>query len=306
MQVVLTVLYEMFRFQLTTFQSFIVSQGVLIIPALIYIYKNRINVLEFIRFKRIPIMTVFLICIMTFFLIPVLNFVSTVSMLFSTNFISGAVNDLVTKESFLLSLVTIAVIPAILEESVYRGVFFHEYSKRNTGKAILMSAFFFGLLHMNLNQFSYAVVMGIIFCFIIEATDSIVSTMIVHFLINGSSAVLLKIQPYIANAMKQMAEITGQSADVTGIVEQTMSKEYLISLLPSLAVSAIISGIIAMVIFYVIAVQNHRWEHIKSIFLKTSVEETNHEKERFLTKPVVFIMIFEVAFMIYREVLVRV
>lgn len=40
-------------------------------------------------------------------------------------------------------------------------------------------------MHMNFNQMAYAVVIGLIFGFVVEATGSIIPTMIMHFLING-------------------------------------------------------------------------------------------------------------------------
>ena len=54
-------------------------------------------------------------------------------------------------------------------------------------KAILFSGILFGLFHMNFNQCAYAFLIGVLFAILVEITDSIVSTIIVHFVFNGIS-----------------------------------------------------------------------------------------------------------------------
>lgn len=54
---------------------------------------------------------------------------------------------------------------------------------------------------------AYAVVIGLIFGFVVEATGSIIPTMIMHFLINGFSVVIKHIANIIP-ALKDQAENT--------------------------------------------------------------------------------------------------
>ena len=77
-------------------------------------------------------------------------------------------------------------------------------------KAAFFTALMFGLLHMNINQMSYAIVMGILFFSLNEVTGSILSSMLVHFIINGISVVSS------ATYIKQYGDLPADTANQFG------------------------------------------------------------------------------------------
>ena len=86
---------------------------------------------------------------------------------------------------FFLPLLALAIIPAVFEEMIFRGIALHGYSHLGRKKAILISAFLFALLHMNLQQAAYAFVLGSVFAFFVQRTGSIFASLLPHFCINA-------------------------------------------------------------------------------------------------------------------------
>lgn len=100
----------------------------------------------------------------------------------------------VTSYSFLnllLNLIFTAVLPAICEEVAHRGMLLRAYSPLGTWKAILISAVMFGLLHINIEQFFYATIIGVFLGILTIMCNSIIPAMIVHFMNNALSTYLL-------------------------------------------------------------------------------------------------------------------
>jgi membrane protease YdiL (CAAX protease family) len=84
-----------------------------------------------------------------------------------------------------INLFVLAVIPAICEEVIYRGVILNGFRKFGKINAVLLSALFFALAHGSAVQFIYQFILGIVLGFILIKTGSIVASMIVHFLNNA-------------------------------------------------------------------------------------------------------------------------
>ncbi|MDR2090256.1 MAG: CPBP family intramembrane metalloprotease [Clostridiales bacterium] len=88
----------------------------------------------------------------------------------------------------ILDLFLVAALPAVFEELTFRGILLGAY-KDNPKTGVLLSAFLFALMHMNIQQFLYAFVGGIVMGYVVIKTRSIVSSMIIHFCINAFSTI---------------------------------------------------------------------------------------------------------------------
>ena len=83
---------------------------------------------------------------------PLVALLNMISSLFAGN----AAESLLIRVSdmpLLLRILLIAVWPAIAEEFVFRGLFFRGLRRHGLVKAMVVSAFMFGLVHLNFNQF---------------------------------------------------------------------------------------------------------------------------------------------------------
>lgn len=91
----------------------------------------------------------------------------------------------------LVMFLVVGLLGPIAEELVFRKFLIDRISRFGNGFAILVSALFFGLFHMNLQQFFYAFFLGLIFGFTYVKTRNIKYSIIYHAIINTYSSVIL-------------------------------------------------------------------------------------------------------------------
>ena len=95
---------------------------------------------------------------------------------------SGGGLTYTTIPSFLFGILTVAIMPALFEEFLHRGVLLKSTAKTMGYKwAIIFSSLCFGLMHLNVEQFFYATILGILMGLIASMSDSIWPAVIVHF-----------------------------------------------------------------------------------------------------------------------------
>lgn len=82
------------------------------------------------------------------------------------------------------------ILAPITEELFFRGVLLRTLAKSNQRFAIFASAFFFGLVHGNLQQFILAFLIGIFLAHITIKHGSIIPSVIVHMFINSVSTLI--------------------------------------------------------------------------------------------------------------------
>ena len=88
--------------------------------------------------------------------------------------------------AFLLKeLLLSCVLPGFCEEFLHRGIMLFAGKKtRNPRYCLLISSLLFGLMHLNINQFFYAAILGCLIGYVGFVADSIFPCMIIHFMNN--------------------------------------------------------------------------------------------------------------------------
>lgn len=313
----------------------IFSQVILVLPSVVYMLKYRLPYAETVRFKKLKLGDMAFCILFGILIQPLLTLLNALSMVFSTNGTSTFMLELSNQISVLPALLLMAVVPGVLEETVYRGVFYNEYSKINPWKAALLSGFLFGLMHGNINQFCYAAVMGIIFALLIEATGSILSTMLIHFWINASSVVMIYLYPKLYEFMQAFYRMYKEynNEEMVAMLEASFgdmtlsSAEWMQQLMASsaeltLTVSdvlvlygpqALVMGVLAFFVYRKLARRNGNWEKICGFFKKQPVVQPDEAgmcleaepKQRMITVPLILAIIIGIAFMIFYEIVIR-
>lgn len=92
----------------------------------------------------------------------------------------------------ILYIVTTAVVPAFAEEFAFRGVLMGTLRKYGDCFAIIASSVMFGTMHGNISQIPFAFILGLIFAYVDCKANSIVPSIIIHFL-NNFYAVMIDI-----------------------------------------------------------------------------------------------------------------
>lgn len=89
-----------------------------------------------------------------------------------------------------IALITIALIPAICEEILFRGYLLSAFkSKKSSFSAVLITAFLFAVVHFDLYKFVPILIMGIVFGYLASVTGSLLLPCIFHFINNAMSLV---------------------------------------------------------------------------------------------------------------------
>lgn len=164
----------------------------IMLPAIVYILAGKENLFDSLGFHKIKISTVLWTVLLTFFSLPLLYCANVLSQLFVPNALAQASGEL-TSGSTLASYFIMAIAAPVCEEIAMRGFQFNRFKKiTSLLAAAAISAVMFGILHLNINQMCYAIVLGFVFAYANYASGSIWTSIIMHFIINslGFAAVL--------------------------------------------------------------------------------------------------------------------
>ncbi|WP_099469131.1 CPBP family intramembrane glutamic endopeptidase [Konateibacter massiliensis] len=268
---------------LSSNQSLIISQFLILIPVIIYLIATKTNPVKLIRFKKIDVSTIMMTALFTVLIMPLVSFLNALSMLFAENEVMTLTSEM-TGNPFLVNLFLLAILPAISEEFVFRGVLFHTYRKSSVLYGVVLSGIVFGLMHLNFNQFSYAFVIGIIFALLIEATGSIYTTMIAHFIINGSS-------------VWAMAFTSGQTSQE---LQAQITQEYLMIVVGLYGMIAVVTTVMAIGVYIWIIKHCKREEHMRAVFWIRNGEDKFSIKKA-ISIPLIIGVIVCLAYMGYSE-----
>ena len=187
------------------------------------------------KFKKIKVSTVFLTILLAIVSFPIVAFMNTLSQLFVPNTVLQASGDLMGASgiSVALYLISLIVLAPVFEEIIMRGFFHNKLSKLIPFTvAAIFSGFCFGVLHLNINQFCYAWVLGIIFAYLNRASGSIITSMIHHVTVNAIGGIASVLTSYAAKS---------QGVDAAAMAEAQRADSSI--MVPTLAVLAVLTVI---------------------------------------------------------------
>ncbi|NCB48122.1 MAG: CPBP family intramembrane metalloprotease [Clostridia bacterium] len=93
--------------------------------------------------------------------------------------------------AFLLQVLSISILPAICEEVAHRGLLLRGLSTLGLMQALIISSILFGLMHLNVNQFFFATVLGFMIGLTAVISKNIFPAIIIHFTNNFLSVYLV-------------------------------------------------------------------------------------------------------------------
>ena len=252
---------------LTVNMLLVIPEIILLLPALAYVLVLRPKTVEGVSMGVVSLVTTILTVVLTFLIMPLVMFINSLTSLFAENSVDTVLTHIVNNNPLWLNLLIIALLPAVVEEFIFRGLIFNGYKRRNPFMAILLSAALFGLIHMNINQFSYAFAIGVIFGFMVYATGSLLPSILSHFIINGTSVVI--------------SHLSANSATEPVATEVKIGIADYIYVYVALGVIAIIGLLIAYFVYKCICNKNRGFENVKRILKKPHRTEFVEEEGRF-------------------------
>ncbi|MFP3155869.1 CPBP family intramembrane metalloprotease [Lachnospiraceae bacterium ZAX-1] len=266
-----------------------ISQALIIVPVLIYCKIQGIKLRELIPFRKMKISTTVLVIVCTYLIYPLL-IVCNVFSLFWTQSQTVDVLSAMGGENLALNGIMMAAIPAMVEEMMFRGVIYQTYRRTRVFTGALLSAFLFGCMHMNFNQFIYTFVFGIYLALLVEATGSIFSSMLAHFTLNFTSVLMLFIVTKISPAVAGAGAIPG---NFTGTMDAASLGMLLMGVF-LLACIALGTTAGAVGVYIGLSTTAGRYEYVKQMFKK-------HKEERMISIALVVAIIIAFAMMLFIE-----
>jgi len=200
------------------FKAISVEILLVMVPPIVFLIYKKYDIKKILRLNRISILNVILIVCITCFAIPVVGILNLVNMIIiklifgSTNLSQIQIPDVVT---LMKGFIVIGMSAAVCEEVLFRGVIMRGYEKLGKTKAIIITAFLFGLMHHDFQRFLGTFLLGILMGFLVYRADSIYAGMVAHFT-NNSLVVLLTYglgKLASLDMMKEAAGATGSDAD---------------------------------------------------------------------------------------------
>ena len=247
----------------------------------------------------VPVSTCLKSVVLAYLCLPLIGVVNAITSMINGNAVEGTL-EIIETNPLWLNIVMIALIPACAEEFIFRGLIFGAYKKRNPFVGILLSAFLFGLLHLNVNQLSYAFVLGVVLGFMAYATGSIIPSIVMHFTINANSVVVAHLSN---NLLKDMGNVGEQSAGSVTNSGSAGLMETLIAMLSVLLIVAVATSL-AVLLFTNICKNNRGIKSVVAI-VKKPMRNTYNDEGKFLDGYLITGMVVATGFIIYVDFVVR-
>lgn len=261
-----------------------------LLPAVIYIIATKSSFKETLKLNKLHWQDTLLIILLAFVVQPIMTFFSLIATFFFNNEIGSFISE-ITSTPYVFLLALVALLPAITEEVTIRGIVLSGYESKNKYVSAIVTGLFFGILHLDPQQFLYAAVLGFILALVVRVTNSIFSSMIMHFIINGTSVTMAKLVDYITKGLP----VTNQSAELT--LKNISSSEKLVLFIMYGAIAVTFSIFVFLIIYWLEKlnskrrVQNYNYRAQEAL-------ETVERKDRIINIPFILSIGIYIFFMI--------
>lgn len=168
----------------------ILGEVTFLAPLIIFWIIKKFNPFKALRFGKINVADVILAYLAAYCLLPMIFLLNYITSFFAQNYVDDMMME-VFDYPFILQIFLMALMPAMVEEFIFRGFYYGSYRRCSVIKGAMMAGLLFGIAHLNINQFAYAFVIGCIFCILYEVTGNILVSMITHFAINAHTVIMM-------------------------------------------------------------------------------------------------------------------
>jgi len=204
--------------------------GLFILPPLIFAYLDGGNISTYLRLGFTPGLQIYLLSsVMVFAALPLVHWSAGINELMqfpewlkgleswmkrseqNAEEITRAFLNVETIGGLMINILMIAVLPALGEELLFRGVLqklLHQWF-RNVHWAVLVSAIIFSALHLQFYGFLPRTLLGVMFGYLFVITKSLWVPILVHFINNGAAvlAAFLYRKDYLTNDYNEIGQL---------------------------------------------------------------------------------------------------
>lgn len=221
-----------------------------------YLYLTKASPSSVFMIKKLGYVDIAICVGIAFTIGPLLNLVNLISQFFASNQVTASLTETL-QFPYLVTLAIAALTPAILEELLTRSIIISNYRHQSVLVVCVMSGLFFGFIHMNINQFMYAFVMGMVMCYVVMITGSVISSMVIHFVINASSITLLYVMQFFLTSLDDSGLLMSEMAEASSEVPIT---QLVVMVFVMLFIAAIFTPVTILLINELLKRHNKQWK----------------------------------------------
>lgn len=112
-----------------------------------------------------------------------------------------------TPTGLIAALVNICILPAFVEEFVFRGVLLQSLRRFGDGFALAISSIIFSMLHLNFIQAPVALLTGFVIGYFVIRTGSVLTGVIIHFINNFLALIQQIIMPLLSQHLADIVNL---------------------------------------------------------------------------------------------------
>lgn len=229
--------------------------GLILLPPLLFLLFSRFDVRKVMRINNPGIVNLLLIFGIMIFSLPVIGVLNLlnfwiIKQIFGSYEVFQAP---ISTESWglLVGIFVIGVSAGICEEVLFRGVIQRGLEKFGAVKSIFITAFLFGLMHMDFQRFLGTFILGALLGYMTYKSNSLFSSIFAHFA-NNSIAVCLTYASLKASEFLKESDIKGVENVQNGDIFATFAQMSQIEIISVIVIYAIIFCFSAIWLYFLL------------------------------------------------------
>jgi|GEM_PF-244547 len=227
----------------TNYGMIITEFGLIFLPPVLFLIIFKFDIKKVMRLNNPGIINILLIFGIMVFSLPVIGVLNIFNFwvikqifgkyeVFQAPISSGS-------WGLLIGVLIIGVSAGICEEVLFRGVIQRGFEKLGAARSIFITAFLFGLMHMDFQRFLGTFILGVLMGYLAYKSDSIFSSMFAHFA-NNSIAVCLTFVSLKATEFLKENNVEGienvQNGDIFEAFTQMSRMEMIVAIFVYVAI----------------------------------------------------------------------
>jgi membrane protease YdiL (CAAX protease family) len=164
------------------------------VPCVVFIYLNNASVKESFKLKNITLLQGVMCAFIGITAQSVASILNVPALIFikskTGQFPSSTVPAPQNVGQLLLFLITVAMVPAIFEELLMRGIVLTATQNKGYRASLFIGGLYFALLHNQIESIAGHFFLGVLLCYIVWMTQSVFGGIIAHFCFNSSGMLL--------------------------------------------------------------------------------------------------------------------
>ena len=181
---------------LYNYTALFVGQGFMVVPLLLFLISRKEPILSRLRIKSISYPVVVSVVLISLGLIPLVDEMDRIlAYAFGHEQVLAELSDILIIDSTIIGLllaITVVILAPLGEEILFRGFLqkLLEESWQDITRAVLITSLFFAFIHMNPVWVIQIYFLGVVLGYLAWRTGSILTSLILHSLNNGTALIL--------------------------------------------------------------------------------------------------------------------